>query len=68
LFERDPNPALARADVYRSEDLGIDWRIILKWILRKSDSGIHLAEDRDQWRAVRNTVMKLAFLKRWGIS
>jgi hypothetical protein len=44
------------------EDLGIGVRIILEWILgkfgRKVD-WIHLAQDRDQWRAVVDTVMNL---------
>jgi hypothetical protein len=34
------------------EDLGIDGRIILKWILKKADWGIdwiHRAQDRDKW-------------------
>jgi len=29
---------------------------------------IHLAQDRDQWQAVLNTVVKLGFYERWGIS
>jgi hypothetical protein len=44
-----------------SEDLSVDGRIILKWILEEKGwegmDGIHLAQDRDQWRAVVNTVM-----------
>jgi hypothetical protein len=33
---------------------GVDW--------------IHVAQDRDQWRALVNKVMKLWVPKRWGIS
>ena len=45
------------------EDPGLDGRIILRWIFRKWDVGgmdwIELAEDRDRWRAVVNSVMNL---------
>jgi hypothetical protein len=44
------------------EDLGVDGRIILKWILEKWHGGmdwIDLAQDRDRWRAVVNAVMNL---------
>jgi hypothetical protein len=43
------------------EDLGIDRRII-KWIFWKWDGGmdwIHLAQNRDGWRYLLNTVMSL---------
>jgi hypothetical protein len=43
-------------------DPGIDGRIILKWILKKWDGGMHwieLAQDRDRWRALVNAVMNL---------
>jgi hypothetical protein len=46
-----------------SEDIGLDGRIILEWILWKSAwegvDWIHVAQDRDLWRAVVNTVMNL---------
>jgi hypothetical protein len=44
------------------EDSGIDGRIIVKWIFERLDGGvdwIDLAQDRDRWRAVVNTVMNL---------
>jgi hypothetical protein len=37
-----------------SEDLGVDRKIILEWIL-----GIHLTQDRDQWRTLVNAAMNL---------
>jgi hypothetical protein len=39
----------------------VGWRIILNWIVEKYDAmdWIHLAQDRDRWRALVNTVMKL---------
>jgi len=46
----------------QSEDLGIDRRIILKWIFKKLNGGIHwnnLAQDRDRWRALVNVIMSL---------
>jgi hypothetical protein len=46
-----------------SEDLSVDGRIILKWILREIEwefvDRIHLTQDRDQRRVLVNTVMKL---------
>ena len=45
-------------------DSGVDGRIIIKWIFRKWDGDmdwIDLAWDRDKWRTIVNTVMKLSF-------
>ena len=42
------------------EDPGIDERMILKWTLRKWDEGMDwtgLAQDRDRWHALANTVI-----------
>jgi hypothetical protein len=44
------------------EDPGIVGRIILRWIFRNWDEGkdwIDLAQDRDRWQALVNTVMSL---------
>jgi hypothetical protein len=46
------------------EDLGVDEKIILKWILEKWDwvtDWINLVWDRDRWRAVVNAVMNILF-------
>jgi hypothetical protein len=43
------------------EDTDVDGRIILKWMLDISDGSIdriHLAYDRDQWRALVDIVLK----------
>ena len=44
----------------RLQDPFVSGRIILKWISEKLEGGvnwIHLAHDRDRWRAVVNAVM-----------
>jgi len=41
-------------------DPSVDGRIILRWIIRKWDGGMHwieLAQDRDKWWALVNAVM-----------
>jgi len=47
-------------------DLGVDGRIILRWIFRKWDVGymdwIGLAEVRDRWRTLVSAVMNLRVL------
>jgi len=45
------------------EDPGLGGRIILRWIFRKCAEEymacIDLAQDRDRWRSLENTVMNL---------
>jgi hypothetical protein len=54
------------------KNVGVDRRIILECILEKEVwkvwHWIHLAQDRDQWRTVVNTVMILRVLKNRTIS
>jgi hypothetical protein len=54
------------------EHVGVNGRTTLKLIFRKQDArvGAELitAENRDQWRALVNTVMKLRVYKRRGSS
>jgi hypothetical protein len=50
-----------------SEDLSVDGKIILKWILfLEVVYCIHLPHDRDLWRAFVNTVMNLLSYTKGG--
>jgi hypothetical protein len=52
---------------YHQEDQNIDGLVILNFILTEIGWGsmnwINLAQDRDQWRVLVNTVMNLRFYK-----
>jgi hypothetical protein len=41
------------------EDPGVNGKIILKWIFKKWDGGIDMAQDRNRRRAVVSAVMNL---------
>jgi hypothetical protein len=52
----------ATQDYKRIRGQFLDGRIILKWIFERLGGGvdwIHLAQDRDRWRALVYTVMNL---------
>jgi hypothetical protein len=53
------------------EDLGVDERIILKWMLKKLVGSVdwsHVTQHRDQWHGLVNTVtVTVGFYKRLGI-
>jgi hypothetical protein len=56
----------------KERDLGVDGedniKIDIREIKLEDVDWIHLAQDRDMWRALVNTVMNLTFHKRKGIS
>jgi hypothetical protein len=41
------------------ENLGVNWRILLKCIFSKGDDWNDLVQDRQKWRAILNTAMNL---------
>jgi hypothetical protein len=54
----------------RSEDRGVDGRMGSEWILGRFAGEvvdwIRLAQDRDRWRAIVNTVVYLRVLAPWS--
>jgi hypothetical protein len=50
---------------YHLEELGVDGMILLKWLFKKWDGGmnwIELAQGRDRWQSVVNSVINLRVL------
>jgi hypothetical protein len=50
-------------EISHLEDLGVDCRIILKWIFKKLVGGVDwiaLAGNKERWRAVLSAAMNLA--------
>jgi hypothetical protein len=48
-------------------DLRHQWRIILKWILKKvykNMERIHMAQNKDQWQTLANMIINFWFHKR----
>jgi hypothetical protein len=49
------------------EDPGVDGKMVLEYIERWEDMDwMHLAQDRDQWRALLNMVMNLSVSQKAG--
>jgi len=49
-------------------DPDADGRILIRWISRKWEGFVELAQDRDSWRALVRTVMNLRVPEMRGIS
>jgi len=56
---------VGKSEREHTEDLGVDGRIMLKWIFKKSAGGmswIDLAQDKDRRRTIVNVVMNVRIL------